>query len=38
MAIIKSVMLTNFEGPRLRDCDLETLKLREIAIFVSKIY
>ena len=31
-------MRANFEKPRSRDRDLETLTLRKTAIFVSKIY
>ena len=31
-------MNANFEKPRSRDCDLETLNLKKTAIFVSKIY
>ena len=38
MIIIKSIMYADFEEPRSRGRDLETLNLRKNAIFVSKIY
>ena len=38
MTIIKSIMYANFEEPRSRDRDLETLNLRNNTNFVSKIY
>ena len=39
MTIIKSIMYVNFEEPRSRDCDLETLNFeKKLPFFVSKIY